>query len=132
MVESYQFFLALHLYSVYASGVLMIIYLILTQGNFRTEFDFIRRIRIFLPIYYLFFAVMLFTGVLLLSIKQYESSAIVKYMVFAWVVMLALSIFQFVLFKKARKIKRYRRFRMMSFFILLFNLLLLAYCFKIS
>ena len=132
MVESYQFFLALHLYSVYASGVLMIIYLILTQGNFRTEFDFIRRIRMFLPIYYFFFAVMLFTGVLLLSIKQYESSAIVKYMVFAWVVMLALSIFQFVLFKKARKTKRYKRFRMMSFFILLFNLLLLGYCFKIS
>ena len=132
MVESYQFFLALHLYSVYASGVLMIIYLILTQGNFRTEFDFIRRIRMFLPIYYLFFAVMLFTGVLLLSIKQYESNAIVKYMVFAWVVMLALSIFQFVLFKKARKTKLYKRFRMMSFFILLFNLLLLAYCFKIS
>ena len=132
MVESYQFFLALHLYSVYASGVLMIIYLILTQGNFRTEFDFIRRIRMFLPIYYLFFAVMLFTGVLLLSIKQYESNAIVKYMVFAWVVMLALSIFQFVLFKKARKTKLYKRFRMMSFFILLFNLLLLGYCFKIS
>ena len=132
MIESYQFFLALHLYSVYASGVLMLIYLVLTQGSFRTEFDFIRRIRMFLPIYYFFLAVVFFTGILLLSMVHYEASAIVKRTISAWVVILALSIFQFVLFKKARKIKRYRRFRMMSFFILLFNLLLLAYCFKIS
>ncbi|EOJ1699375.1 hypothetical protein ACM2AP_001569, partial [Campylobacter jejuni] len=54
MDQSYEFFLALHLYSLYASGFLMLFYLILTQGNFKTEFIFIRRIRLFLPIYYLF------------------------------------------------------------------------------
>lgn len=47
MDQSYEFFLALHLYSLYASGFLMLFYLILTQGNFKTEFIFIRRIRLF-------------------------------------------------------------------------------------
>ncbi|EOH7486938.1 hypothetical protein ACMCY4_001702, partial [Campylobacter jejuni] len=36
MDQSYEFFLALHLYSLYASGFLMLFYLILTQGNFKT------------------------------------------------------------------------------------------------
>ncbi|EAH9124660.1 hypothetical protein FPZ72_09650, partial [Campylobacter jejuni] len=70
MDQSYEFFLALHLYSLYASGFLMLFYLILTQGNFKTEFIFIRRIRLFLPIYYLFLALIIFTGCLLSAMKQ--------------------------------------------------------------
>lgn len=35
MDKSYEFFLALHLYSLYASGFLMFFYLVLTQGNFK-------------------------------------------------------------------------------------------------
>lgn len=103
MIESYQFFLALHLYSVLVSGALMLIYLVLTQGNFRTEFDFIRRIRVFLPLYYFFFAVVFFTGFLLFALKHYELSLSVKYMLAAWVAIFGLSIFQFVAFKKREK-----------------------------
>ncbi len=131
MIESYQFFLALHLYSVLVSGALMLIYLVLTQGNFRTEFDFIRRIRVFLPLYYFFFAVVFFTGFLLFALKHYELSLSVKYMLVAWVAIFGLSIFQFVAFKKARKSKRYKPFRSLSFFVLFVSLLLLALSFKI-
>ena len=132
MIESYQLFLAIHLYSVYASGILMLIYLILTQGSFKTEFNFIRRIRVFLPLYYLFFAIMLFTGLLLFALKRYEWSFAVKYMVLVWVAIFALSIWQFLLFKKARKIRRYRDFRLSSFFILFFSIFLLAISFYIK
>lgn len=82
MDKSYEFFLALHLYSLYASGFLMFFYLVLTQGNFKTEFIFIRRIRLFLPIYYVFLALMLFTGSLLLAIKQFQTHLNLWLMIF--------------------------------------------------
>lgn len=121
-----EFFLAIHLYSIYSSGFLMFVYLILTQGNFKTEFDFIRRIRLFLPIYYTFLALMLFTGLLLLALKGFALNANNHYMISAWVIILALSIFQFKRFKKARSTRKYNAFRAWSFFILLFNMGLLA------
>lgn len=125
MIQYYDFFLAIHLYSIYVVGFLMLFYLFLTQGNFKTEFDFIRRIRLFLPLYNLFLACVVFTGLLLLALKNYEMSYSINYMIFTWVVIFALSIFQYSQFKKARKNKKYNAFRMWSFFILFIELFLL-------
>ena len=125
MSQYYDFFLAVHLYCIYATGFLMVFYLFLTQSNFRTEFDFIRRIRLFLPLFNFFLASVLFTGCLLLALKHWQMDFSLRYMVLAWIVIFALSIFQYKLFKKARKIKRYNTFRAASFFILLGELLLL-------
>lgn len=125
MEQSYHFFIALHLYSLYASGFLMFFYLILTQGNFKTEFIFIRRIRLFLPIYYTFLAFMLFTGFLLLAMKKFQMSLNFWLMIASWILILALAIFHFIQFKKARKIRRYIAFRWMSFLILFCEMLLL-------
>lgn len=125
MSQYYDFFTAVHLYSIYAMGFLMVFYLFLTQGNFRTEFDFIRRIRLFLPLYNFFLATVLFTGCLLLALKNWEMGFIVKYMIFVWVMIFALSLFQYKYFKKARKTKRYGTFRALSFFVLLFQIGLL-------
>lgn len=126
MSQYYDFFVAIHLYSIYATGFLMVFYLFLTQSNFRTEFDFIRRIRLFLPLFNFFLACMLFTGCLLLALKNWQMNILTKYMIFAWLVIFALSLFQYKLFKKACKIKRYKHFRASSFFILITQLLLLS------
>ncbi len=132
MEQSYEFFLVLHLYSLYASGFLMLFYLILTQGNFRTEFIFIRRIRLFLPIYYVFLALMLFTGALLLAMKKFEMTLNIYLMILVWVLIFALAIFHFVQFKKARRLRRYITFRWVSFLILFCELILLSLPFLVS
>ncbi|XGQ69911.1 hypothetical protein AB9T38_07060 [Campylobacter hepaticus] len=132
MNQSYKFFLALHLYSLYASGFLMLFYLILTQGNFKTEFIFIRRIRLFLPIYYLFLALIIFTGCLLLSIKQFQMNLNIWIMIFSWILIFALAIFHFICFKKARRFRRYTNFRWLSFLILLCEIFLLFLPFLIK
>lgn len=125
MNQSYELFLALHLYSLYASGFLMLFYLILTQGNFKTEFIFIRRIRLFLPIYYLFLALIMFTGSLLLAMKRFEMHLSYWIMVLSWILIFALAIFHFIQFKKARRFRKYITFRWLSFVILLCEIFLL-------
>lgn len=125
MTQYDDFFLAIHLYSIYATGFLIVFYLFLTQGNFRTEFDFIRRIRLFLPLFNFFLACMLFTGCLLLALKNWQMNILMRYMIFVWLAIFALNLFQYKLFKKACKIKRYKNFRASSFFILIAQLLLL-------
>lgn len=124
MIQYYDFFLAIHLYSIYVTGFLMVFYLFLTQGSFKTEFDFVRRIRLFLPMYNLFLASVLFTGLLLFALKSYEIDFWIGYMIAIWIVVFALSIVQYKSFKKARKSKKYNSFRMLSFFILFFELFL--------
>lgn len=129
MERSYEFFLALHLYTLYASGFLMFFYLALTQGNFKTEFHFIRKIRFFLPIYYLFLSFILFTGALLLALNNFAMNLNFFLMILAWFLIFALAIFHFILFKRARKARRYKAFRWCSFVILLceFAILLIPF-----
>ncbi|EAI0686769.1 hypothetical protein E0379_02805 [Campylobacter upsaliensis] len=124
-MQAYDFFLALHLYTLYASAFLMLFYLGLTQGNFKTEFIFIRRVRLFLPVFYLFLTLALFTGLLLWALKGFEANLRFFVMLLIWILILALAIFQFVLFKKARSVRRYVGFRWASLAILLVELLLL-------
>lgn len=125
MSTTYDFILALHIYSLYASGFLMLFYLFLSQNNSTTEFNFIYRIRVFLPIFYMFLAFVLFTGLLLLSINYFNINLYHTFMIFTWILILALAIVQFKSFKKARKMKRYRKFKRISFFILIIEIGLL-------
>lgn len=125
MNKSYDLFLALHLYSICVSGFLMLVYLVLTQGSFKTEFIFIKRIRLFLPLYYLFLAIVLFTGSLLLALNHFATNLYSWSMIIAWILIFALAIFHFIQFKKARKSKRYTFFRLLSFIILILEFILL-------
>ncbi|MBF7047070.1 hypothetical protein IY804_03120 [Campylobacter volucris] len=125
MDQNYEFFLAIHVYSLYTNGFLMLFYLYLTQSSFSQEFIFIRRIRLFLPIYYLFLAITLFTGSLLWALKHFETNLYILSMWLVWALIFALAIYQFVLFKKARLFKRYAKFRFLSFFILCLDIFLL-------
>ncbi|MCR6572588.1 hypothetical protein CINS5915_04775 [Campylobacter insulaenigrae] len=125
MDQNYHIFLAFHVYSLYTSGFLMLFYLYLTQSSFSQEFIFIRRIRLFLPIYYLFLAIVLFTGNLLWALKHFEMNLYILLMWLAWIFIFSLAIYQFVLFKKARIYKRYAKFRFLSFFILCADIFLL-------
>ncbi|TKX29732.1 hypothetical protein CQA38_02875 [Campylobacter sp. MIT 12-5580] len=125
-MQIYDLVLAFHIYSLYASGFLMVFYLFLTQSSFRTEFYFIRRIRLFLPVYYLFLSIVFFTGSLLLALKSFEFSFFHGLMLASWCLIVALNIFQFNRFKKARQKRRYQGFRAWSFFILLITLFLLT------
>ncbi|TQR30947.1 hypothetical protein DMB92_06910 [Campylobacter sp. MIT 99-7217] len=131
-MEIFNGVLALHIYSLYASGFLMFFYLTLTQGSFTSEFNFIRRIRLFLPVYYIFLAIVFFTGLLLLALKGFVLNTYIMLMIATWLIIFFLAIFQFILFKRARRSRRYNIFRGMSFFILLFDIFLLfaPYVFK--
>lgn len=125
MDQGYEFFLALHIYSLYASGFLMLFYLSLTQSSFKTEFYFIRRIRLFLPIYYFFLSIIIFTGLLLLALNHFHLNLYLILMIVAWLGILALAIIHFKLFKKARITKKYFQFKNISLLILLLELALL-------
>ena len=92
-MQAYDFFLALHLYTLYASAFLILFYFGLTQGGFKTEFIFIRRIRLFLPVFYLFLSLVLFTGALLWALKGFEANLYFFLMLLIWVLILALAIF---------------------------------------
>lgn len=116
--------LALHLYSTYTSIFLVFFYIFLTQDSFTTEFNFIKRIRLFLPIYYMFLAIVFFTGILMLALLNFELNTYRIIMIISWILILGLNIFQFKLFKKARSMRRYKSYRAYSFFILLFVLFL--------
>lgn len=130
--EIYDFVLALHFYSLYATGFLMLFYFSLTQGSFKTEFDFIKKIRLFLPIYYLFLAFIIFTGSLLLAFKHFAMSFNTFLMIVCWFAIFALAIFHFIQFKKARRIRHYRVFRFLSFIILLCEIILLILPFGVT
>ncbi len=124
--EIHELIVALHLYSLYATGFLMLFYLSLTQGSFKTEFVFIKKIRLFLPIYYVFLALIIFTGSLLLALNHFAMNFNIILMILSWVLIFALAIFHFIQFKKARKMRHYRVFRWLSFVILLCELALLV------
>ena len=120
----WQDVLNLHIYSIYASRFLIIIYIFLTQ-YFVDEFKFIYRIRVFLPIYYMFLAFVCFTGILLLALKNFDISFYDIFMIFAWILILYLAIKNYKNFKKARKTKKYKIFSMTSSMILVLSFLLL-------
>lgn len=130
--EIYELVLALHLYSLYVTGFLILFYLSLTQGSFKTEFIFIRKIRLFLPIYYLFLTFIVFTGALLLALNHFTTDLNLYLMILSWILIFALAIFHFTQFKKARRIRHYRVFRWLSFIVLLCELALLILPFIIS
>lgn len=124
MGQSYGWILTLHLYSLYLFGFLMFVYLCLTQGKFKTEFQFIKRIRLFLPIFYMFLAIVFFTGILLLAMKNFKFDLFVSSMIVIWMIIFFLSIVQFKFFKKARKERKYKKFASISALISLLDFIL--------
>lgn len=125
-MQIFELVLNLHIYSIYTVAFLMLFYLYLTQSNFSTEFNFIKRIRLFLPIYYMFLAIVFFTGILMLALLNFELNHYSIFMIVSWCLILFLNILQYKSFKKARMYRRYKTYRTFSFFILLFNLILVV------
>lgn len=125
-MQIFELVLNLHIYSIYTVAFLMLFYLYLTQSNFSTEFNFIKRIRLFLPIYYMFLAIVFFTGILMLALLNFELNHYSIFMIISWCLILFLNILQYKSFKKARMYRRYKTYRTFSFFILLFNLILVV------
>ncbi len=123
-MQIFDLVLALHLYSIYTSVFLVFFYMFLTQDNCTTEFNFIRRIRLFLPIYYMFLAIVFFTGILMLALLNFNLNFYRILMIISWILILGLHIFQFKLFKKARSLRRYKSYKTYSFFILISVLIL--------
>ncbi|WP_273404937.1 hypothetical protein [Campylobacter avium] len=125
-MQIFELVLNLHIYSIYTVAFLILFYLYLTQSNFSTEFNFIKRIRLFLPIYYMFLAIVFFTGILMLALLNFELNHYRIFMIVSWCLILFLNILQYKSFKKARMYRRYKTYRTFSFFILLFNLILVV------
>ncbi|KAA6225222.1 MULTISPECIES: hypothetical protein [unclassified Campylobacter] len=125
MNESYAFFIALHIYTLYASSFLMLFYLFLTQTKLASEFMYIRRIRLFLPAYYLFLALILFTGLLLWSVKKFELNFNILLMLVIYFLVFILALLHYKSFKKARKKRYYGMFRFFSVIVLILEIILL-------
>lgn len=125
-MDSYSLIRDIHIYSVYASGFLMVFYLILTQSKCG-EFDYIKRIRVFLPTYYMFLAIMFFTGILCQAILSFIIDKNIITMIVSFFAILYLAILQFSLFKKARRMRSYKKFRGQSFLILVLSIFLIVF-----
>lgn len=63
---------------------------------------FVKRIRTILPIYYMFLTTILFTGLVLLGVSQFEIHYVVYFMVVIWLVVLVTTIKIYKKFKPIR------------------------------
>ena len=114
----YEWINNIHLYCVYANAALMLMYLILSQSR-ANEFDYIKRIRIFLPTYYSFLAATFFTGILLTALRAFVINSEIILMIIAIFLILYLALLQFKFFKDARRRRDYRKFKALSLLFLL-------------
>lgn len=113
-------FISIHIFFVYFLLFLEFLYLFFTQ-YFKDAHSYIFKIRVFLPLYYSILSICFFTGILLEAFKQFENYSF-KYSV-VFILILALSIYEFILFKKTRKQKKIKDFKKYALFIELIKLL---------
>jgi len=110
------FKLTMHLHTALIGIVLILAvvnYFLINNG---LDYDTLRkRVRTILPIYYLFLATVIFTGLVLLSIAKFDMHQSVIFMVIVWFVILLTTIKRYKKFKSLkrddkRRIGRFIRF----------------------
>ncbi len=98
----------------------------------------VKRVRTILPIYYLFLATVLFTGLILLGVAQFTIHHVVYLMVVVWFVILMMTIRRYKKFKSLRSDDEIRRGRFVRFskrkflidMALIVAMIAIAYIFK--
>ncbi|MBZ7994717.1 hypothetical protein AVCANL279_02565 [Campylobacter canadensis] len=113
-------FISIHIFFVYFLLFLEFLYLFFTQ-YFKDAHSYIFRIRVFLPLYYSVLAACFFTGILLEAFKHFDNYSFKYSLVF--ILILLLSIYEFILFKKTRKQKKVKDFKKYALIIEFIKLL---------
>lgn len=121
-------FISIHLFFVYILVFLEILYFVFSQ-YIKDIHKYIFRIRVLLPAYYTIIACVFFTGILLEAMKGFNDFRFL--MLFGLILILAISIFQFIKFKKYRRSKEYVKFKKLSLFLELAKLLIMIGLFNV-
>lgn len=117
------FKLTLHLHTAFVGMVLILAVINYFMINNNLSYDTLKkRFRTILPIYYLFLAVTLFTGLVLLGIVKFNLYHSVIFMIIVWFVILLTTIKRYKKFKSLkrddkRRIGRFVRFTKRKFLI---------------
>ena len=110
------FKLTMHLHTALVGIVLILAtanYFLINNG---LDYDTLRkRVRTILPIYYLFLATVIFTGLVLLSIAKFDMYQSVIFMVIVWFVLLLTTIKRYKKFKSLRRDDKRRIGRFIRF-----------------
>ena len=110
------FKLTMHLHTAFVGIVLILAVVNYFLINNSLDYDALRkRVRTILPIYYLFLATVVFTGLVLLSIAKFDMYQSVIFMVIVWFVVFLTTIKRYKKFKSLkrddkRRIGRFIRF----------------------
>lgn len=112
-------FISVHLFFVYILIILELLYFICSQ-YLNDIHKYIFRIRVLLPAYYTIIVCVFFTGIIIEAMKGFNDFRFL--MLFAVILILGISIFQFIKFKKYRKSKEYLKFKKLSLFLELIKL----------
>jgi len=110
------FGLTLHLHTAFIGIVLILAVINYFVINYNLDYDALRkRVRTILPIYYLFLAMVLFTGLVLLGLAKFNMHSSVIFMIITWLVILLTTIKRYKKFKSLkrndkRRIGRFVRF----------------------
>lgn len=111
MSETYVFSLDLHLAFCKAILAMFAIHLVLVFMGNTAKFSYIKRLMLFLPSYYLFMALIFFTGILNLAISEFSLSLSILVMILAWFALLFLGILGFKRLKRVRKDRNFFEFK---------------------
>lgn len=112
-------FISVHLLFVYILIILELLYFVFSQ-YLKDIHKYIFRIRVLLPAYYTIIVCVFFTGIIIEAMKGFNDFRFL--MLFAVILILGISIFQFIKFKKYRKSKEYLKFKKLSLFLELIKL----------
>lgn len=114
MAETYELALNLHLFFSVLFLLLSIFYLFLTQ--FDGGVKFVKRIKLFMPLYIAVLASLVFMGVLVLSILKFQLSVKIAIMVISSFFIAIILVMNNKALKKAYYLNSYRKYKQISKF----------------
>ena len=110
------FKLTMHLHTALVGIVLILAILNYFLINNSLDYDTLRKkVRTILPIYYLFLATVIFTGLVLLGIAKFNISQSVIFMIIVWFVLLLTTIKRYKKFKSLKRDDKRRIGRFIKF-----------------
>lgn len=106
-----------HELSVYFLVFMLVVYLFLSQSKAKA-FSYIKKIKLFLPIFYMVFACVMLTGLNLLAMREFALNPRILIMLFTWILMLYGFIKLYKSFKANIRSKSISRFSKLALLVL--------------
>lgn len=111
MIETYEMSIGLHLLFIKVLLGLLVLHLGLVFIGDTAKFGYIKRLMLFLPMYYVFMAFIFFTGMLNLAILHFSMSLSIWVMIVCWIGLIPLGAIGFKRLKAVRVNKEFGKFK---------------------